>query len=98
MTRAQQELTDTIARAISDGDWKSFRTDRGTVAMWSEERPNTHCQAIYASETYTRFVQVRLESGKPYVRISRAPWVSVTDVFVTFKRAQEILADPAAAC
>lgn len=98
MTRAQQELTDAIARAIASGDWKEFHGIHGAMAMWSEERPNTHHKAIYGADKYTRFVQVRLSSGKPYVRISRAPWVNVQDSFVTFQRALEVLADPAAAC
>jgi hypothetical protein len=93
--RLLSRLRDLIA---DDSDWRKAWTVRGVTAEWTRMKTVTHAVTYFPAGTeYIQFVQVSIQSGKPYIRICRAPWVEIHGRFVSFKAANLVLDDPAAA-
>ncbi len=61
---------------------------RAWPSLWPGGKP------IDYGPTYDRHVFVTGTARQPIVRVCRAPWVTCTDVSVSYRRACEILADP----
>lgn len=100
MTQKQTELAEAMRAAIRSGAWE---VTGATSIRYSETNLPTPEYARDARwwdpETYDRHVFVKAVQGAKkwsvFVRVNRAPWVSVSESEVTLKRALEVVANPA---
>lgn len=110
MTPTQKRLHDAIMAALADGTvWQrvpeasgfTIRYDERDLATpdWAQKPGIYGGGAPYPFPTYNRMVFLTIVPGEKWylsLRVARAPWVGCHDQTVTFKRAFEVLADPAA--
>lgn len=100
MTKTQAALVAAMKAAIAEGTWAvvNGQTIRFTETVDTPEIHRGTGFGRWPHPTYDRHVFLTVVPRKPWAIIFRetpAPWVGARDSTITFKRAFEILEDPA---
>lgn len=106
LTPKRQALLDAMKAAIDSGKWSRVPDSYGYTIRYTEERETPDwaqkdrgwcAGALYPFPTYTACVFLTLVlGGKVILGNGSAPWMGRRDQDITLKRAQEVLANPAA--
>lgn len=98
LTKTQQALLDEMKAALDDGTWEHVPATYGFTVRYTEIRrtPDAIPQHWWRHKTYERHQFLTLHHSGVIFGDFTAPWVGRRDSRITYKRAFEILRDPAA--
>lgn len=98
LTKTQQALLEEMKAALRDGIWEHVPAPYGFTIRYTEtqDTPEGIPARWWPGETYDRHQFLTLHHRGVIYGDAPAPWVGRNDRDITYKRAFEILRDPAA--
>jgi hypothetical protein len=98
LTRTQQALLDEMKAALHNGTWERVPNPYGLTIRYTETHPTPSGipHHWWPDATYERHQFLTLQVSGVIFGNATAPWVGRNDSHITYKRAFEILRDPAA--